>query len=218
MSRLPATERREQLLDSAADVFATSGYARATTAQLARAAGVTEPIIYRHFRSKRDLFIALIERTGEHTLAEWKRDLSGLDDPSERLVRLLGDNPMVSERGRAAYRVFLQAISESGDPEITRAVETHIHKLHRFVVSELSRAQRAGRVPERFSPEILAWVLIHTGMGYGVLSAMDVSGHGVDAGGVHVQQVLGTALLGRRPKAEREHKDEKRGSSKDEAS
>ncbi len=41
MGRLPAVKRREQLLDSAAELFATLGYARATTAELARAAEVT---------------------------------------------------------------------------------------------------------------------------------------------------------------------------------
>ena len=60
MTRLPAAQRREQLLDEASKLFAQLGYARATTSQLAKAAGVTEPIIYRHFASKRDLFIALI--------------------------------------------------------------------------------------------------------------------------------------------------------------
>ena len=55
MSRLPAAKRREQLLDCAAVLFSEHGYARATTSELARTAGVTEPIIYRHFKSKRDL-------------------------------------------------------------------------------------------------------------------------------------------------------------------
>ena len=74
MKRLPADQRREQLLDRAAELFARHGYARATTAELAKAAGVTEPIIYRHFKSKRDLFISLIERTGRETLDVWERD------------------------------------------------------------------------------------------------------------------------------------------------
>ena len=46
MSRLPASKRREQLLDKAAELFAKNGYARATTAQLAKAAGVTEPTLF----------------------------------------------------------------------------------------------------------------------------------------------------------------------------
>ena len=79
MSRLPAAERRKQLLDNAAELFAKHGYARATTAQLAKAAGVTEPIIYRHFASKRDLFVALIERTGKETLETWEKHLEDAD-------------------------------------------------------------------------------------------------------------------------------------------
>ena len=46
MSRLPAAQRREQLLDVAAELFSSRGYAGATTAQIAKEAGITEPIIY----------------------------------------------------------------------------------------------------------------------------------------------------------------------------
>ncbi|MBL4590601.1 MAG: helix-turn-helix transcriptional regulator [Phycisphaerales bacterium] len=100
MARLPATKRREQLLDVAMELFAKRGYAGATTAQLAKEAGITEPIIYRHFKSKRDLFVALIERTGRRTLEQWEQELEGTTDPGERLSRILNDNPMVSESGR----------------------------------------------------------------------------------------------------------------------
>lgn len=197
MGRLPASERREQLLDRAAELFSTHGYARATTAQLAKAAGVTEPIIYRHFKSKRDLFVALIERTGERTLAQWERELARANDPADRLRLIIGDNPMVSPEGRASYRVFLQAISEVDDEQIRGAVGDHIGKVRRFIEAELSRAQEAGRVPKRFSAEVLAWVLVNTGMGYGALSAMGVPDPGRDASGVHVRDVLAMALVGR---------------------
>ncbi|MEM0982318.1 MAG: TetR/AcrR family transcriptional regulator [Planctomycetota bacterium] len=201
MSRLPAAKRRAQLLDTAAELFAAHGYARATTSQLAKAAGVTEPIIYRHFKSKRDLFVALIERTGKETLQQWEQDLARSSDPAARLKLLLGDNPMVTESGRSAYRVILQAISETDDPVIRKALEQHIRSLHEFIATELADAMESGRVPDRFSPEVVAWLLIHVGMGYGVLSAMEIEDQGMDAGGVHVQQVLGVALLGRRPKS-----------------
>ena len=69
-----------RMLDCAADLFSKYGYARATTAQLAKAAGVTEPIIYRHFDSKRDLFVALIERTGRETITQWEQHLAGAED------------------------------------------------------------------------------------------------------------------------------------------
>src|SRR5690606_11494840 len=133
-----------------------NGYARATTAQLAKAAGVTEPIIYRHFASKRDLFVALIERTGQQTISQWEQHLADAQDPAERLPRLIGDNPMVSQRGRFGYRVILQAITEVDDPAIQEALRNHILSLHAFLTRELDRAQREHKVTTRFSAELIA--------------------------------------------------------------
>jgi AcrR family transcriptional regulator len=195
MSRLPAAKRREQLLDCAASLFAQHGYARATTSQLARAAGVTEPIIYRHFDSKRDLFVALIERTGEDTLREWEADLADATDPAERLRRLVDDNPMVKPGGRSAYRVILQAITEVDDPEIHAALRQHTKKLHEFVTKEVERAQKAHKVMRRVSPELIAWILIDLGLGYGTLSAWGVENHSRDASG-HIAQVIARMLVG----------------------
>ncbi len=196
MTRLPAAQRREQLLDTAAELFASFGYARATTAQLAKAAGVTEPIIYRHFDSKRDLFIALIERTGRETIDSWREHLAGAKEPAERLRRLLGDNPMVTSKGRSAYRVILQAISEVDDEAIHEALSRHFTKLQRFLHAEVERAQGDHKVTTRFSAEIISWLLMHIGLGYGVLSAMGIEGQGRDAEGTHVQEVLERLLVG----------------------
>ncbi|MDX2147775.1 MAG: TetR/AcrR family transcriptional regulator [Planctomycetota bacterium] len=198
MTRLPAAQRREQLLDRATELFARHGYARATTAELAKAAGVTEPIIYRHFQSKRELFIALIKRTGQQTIRLWEEHLARYTDPAERLRRLMGDNPMVSsEHGKDAYRVMLQAITETDDPEIRAAIHEHIRKLHAFMAAELERAQQARKVARRFSPEILAWLLIDVGLGFGVLSAYDVPRHGLDVSGQNVREVVTRLLVGR---------------------
>ncbi|MEM1330720.1 MAG: TetR/AcrR family transcriptional regulator [Planctomycetota bacterium] len=205
MKRLRAAERKEQLLDTAASVFASMGYARATTAELARAAGVTEPVIYRHFASKRDLFVALIERTGRDTLAHWEQELTDAEDPADRLLRIIGDNPMVSKGGRDAYRVFLQAISEIDDELVRSAVDVHIKALHAFLARELERAQAEGRVRGSYSAELIAWTILNMGLGYGVLAAMRIPGQGRDASGVHVKDVLRRLLL---PAGEAEHGDE----------
>ena len=197
MSRLPAAQRRDQLLDVAAQLFSEKGYAGATTAQIAKEAGITEPIIYRHFKSKRDLFVALIERTGRQTLEQWETELKDTEDPGARLMKIIGDNPMVSEKGRAGYRVLLQSISEVDDALIHKAVSDHMMRLHAFITREIERAQEAHKVTTRFSAGVIAWVLVNVGMGYGVLTAMSVPGHGFDASGVHVKDVLARILVGR---------------------
>ena len=184
-------------MDCAADLFARSGYARATTAELAKAAGVTEPIIYRHFNSKRDLFIALIERTAKQTLDHWSQRLADASDPAERLRRLIGDNPMVSSEGAGPYRVLLQAITEVQDEEIKAAIAQHFKNLHAFLSRELKRAQDERKVMRVFSADLIAWTLIHVGLGYGVLVALGVPGQGEDAEGHHVQSMLERLIVGR---------------------
>jgi AcrR family transcriptional regulator len=62
--RLSAPARREQILDVALDVFANSGFHGASMNYIAEAAGVTKPVLYQHFDSKRDLYQALIEEVG----------------------------------------------------------------------------------------------------------------------------------------------------------
>lgn len=197
MKRLPAAKRREQLLDVASEVFSREGYARATTAQLAKAAGVTEPIIYRHFASKRDLFVALIDRSAAQTIAHWERALAGVKDPVERLSRLTGTNPLTSEQGRDAYRVFLQAITEVHDEHVRRAVGDHMRTLHTFFTKEVRAAQEHRKVTRVFSAELIAWSLIHVGLGYGVTDILQVEGHGEDAQGQTVRGLLHRVLLRR---------------------
>jgi len=67
--RLPANARREQILDVALVVFATNGFHGASMNDVADAVGVTKPVLYQHFDSKRDLYQALIDEVGNRLLA-----------------------------------------------------------------------------------------------------------------------------------------------------
>jgi AcrR family transcriptional regulator len=67
-TRLPATARREQILDVALVVLGRAGYHGASMNDIADAAGVTKPVLYQHFDSKRDLFHALLDEVGNRLL------------------------------------------------------------------------------------------------------------------------------------------------------
>jgi AcrR family transcriptional regulator len=66
--RLTATARREQLLDVALAVFARHGYHDTSMNDIADAAGVTKPVLYQHFDSKRELYQALLDQVGTRLL------------------------------------------------------------------------------------------------------------------------------------------------------
>ncbi|CAA9211593.1 MAG: Transcriptional regulator, AcrR family [uncultured Acidimicrobiales bacterium] len=66
--RLPAAARRRQLLDTAVAMFAASGFHDTSMNDVAEAAGVTKPVLYQHFASKRDLFLELLQDVGDQLL------------------------------------------------------------------------------------------------------------------------------------------------------
>ena len=66
--RLPAEQRRQQLLDVAIEVFAERGFHATSMDDIAEAAGVTKPVLYQHFPSKRALYRELLDDIGRHLL------------------------------------------------------------------------------------------------------------------------------------------------------
>src|ERR1700688_808841 len=67
-TRMRGEERRESILRSARHVFARSNYAEASTGELARESEVTEPMLYKHFGSKKGLFLAVLHEFGTQFL------------------------------------------------------------------------------------------------------------------------------------------------------
>jgi TetR/AcrR family transcriptional regulator len=114
--RLPATDRRRQLLEAALDLFSRKGFEGTTTKEIAAAAGVTEAIIFRHFSNKQALYTAVLDfhhEAGEFDqwLAQWKEHMDRNDD--EGLIRSIIDGIICYYRTDARLqRVLLFAALE----------------------------------------------------------------------------------------------------------
>ena len=78
--RLPALERKEQVLDVALSVFAAKGFHDTSMNDIAEAAGVTKPVVYQHYESKRALFLAIIDHVGDRMIDVLTAATSGLTD------------------------------------------------------------------------------------------------------------------------------------------
>src|SRR3989440_3960830 len=83
--RMRKAERKRQLLAHAKQLFVTHGYQDTTTEKIARAAGVSEPVLYRHFESKKGLFLEVLQEIREATLTRWYSETTKLTDPLTKL-------------------------------------------------------------------------------------------------------------------------------------
>jgi len=163
--RLSAEERRAAVLECACQIFSKESYHGATTAQIARGAGVTEPILYRHFASKRDLYLACLTEAWIDTREMWETAIAEEPDPA-LWVGAMGQSYLAAKDKRGyIVNLWVQALTEaSDDPEIRRFIRRHMREVHDFVADVIRRAQKAGGVfPDR-DPEAEAWIFISIGL------------------------------------------------------
>jgi AcrR family transcriptional regulator len=101
-SRLPAARRREQLLEVALHVFAGRGFHQTSMNDVADAAGVTKPVLYQHFTSKRALYLELLELVSLRLMAAIDEATSTAAGPREQ----------VEEGLRAYFRFVVDSADE----------------------------------------------------------------------------------------------------------
>jgi len=160
-SRLPAAERRQALLDAALRVFSSGSYAGATTAEIAREAGVSEPILYRHFASKRELYLAVLESAWEEIRAGWDRIVTETD-PADGWVSKMGKVALSAPGCRAVLAdLWIQSLSEAyDDAEIRRYLRRQMREVHDFFAGLLQRMQACGAMPADRNVDAEAWILV----------------------------------------------------------
>jgi AcrR family transcriptional regulator len=83
--RLPAGQRRALIEQAAVEVFASQGFGGTSLDEVARRAGVTKPLLYRHFTSKAELYVRLLEREMEDLLGRMATAVEAADDPEAQL-------------------------------------------------------------------------------------------------------------------------------------
>ncbi len=164
--RLSAEVRRQAVLDTACRVFSRSSYRGATTAEIAREAGISEPILYRHFGSKRDLYLACIDEAWGSFRAVAAKAIA--DDP-EQCLGAIADAYMAKGKKIRVIDLWIQALNESEDKVIASAVRKQIREVHDFFADIIRDGQQRGVIHADRDPEGEAWIFVAGGL----LATMD---------------------------------------------
>lgn len=121
-ARMPREQRREQVLDAAREVFVVSGFHSAGMDEIAERAGVSKPVLYQHFPSKLDLYLALLD-SGINDLLTSTADAmrSTTDNKARVLATMQAYFAFVEEQGGVYRLVFESDIIN--EPEVRRRVD-----------------------------------------------------------------------------------------------
>jgi AcrR family transcriptional regulator len=174
--RLPAAERREQLLAVALSVFSAKGFHHASMNDVADAAGVTKPVLYQHFSSKRELYMALLDEAGErltHLIVEATSEPTGPHDQvslgvqayfrwvaedRDSFLLLFGDGGRRDEEFTEAIRQLEARMATAIAPLIRAEIDPDHQTIlaHGIVGLAESTARRLVQQGDPFQPDVVA--------------------------------------------------------------
>jgi AcrR family transcriptional regulator len=172
--RLPAEERKKQILKCATRVFAKKGYHGATTKAISEEAGIAEALIYRYFGSKKGLFTEAVERTGERLVAGLESAFSeNPSSPAVALQRTYEFYLRLLEKQKDLAKMIFLVSAELDDPVIRDVYLPHQERALRVIGEAIKGWQKRGLVRSAVPPRAAAWFFLG---GYQVLALMKHSG------------------------------------------
>jgi AcrR family transcriptional regulator len=158
--RKSAEERREEILTVAMERFAEGGYHGTSTEVIAREAGISQPYLFRLFRTKKELFLACDDRACEKILEAFRRAAASAE-PGQKLDAM--GEAYVHELlpDRHALLMLMQGYVAVSDPEIRE----HVRRKYGEVISAVSEVSGA--------PADEVWRFFATGMHLNIVTALD---------------------------------------------
>ena len=164
-TRLPAAERRQALIETAIRVFSDGSYRGTTTAEIARAAGVSEPILYRHFASKRELYLAALDHVWGTMRAAWEAALADSANVREAFEAIGRSHVSVHDCKFQMAELWVQAVGEAAeDPELKKHLRRHMREVHDFIADLLRRGQDEGVLNADRDADAEAWSFLAGGV------------------------------------------------------
>jgi AcrR family transcriptional regulator len=161
--RHTAAERREEILEAAMTEFATGGLHGASTDAIARAAGISQPYLFRLFGTKKELFLAVLDRGFARTLEAFQLGVGRASGAGENVFKTMGEAYVELLAGdRRILLCQLQGYVACTDPDIRTLVQKHYGELYSY-------ARRASGGTDAELESFFA-----TGMLINVVAAMDL--------------------------------------------
>ncbi|GLX67312.1 TetR/AcrR family transcriptional regulator [Paenibacillus glycanilyticus] len=130
------TNRKEQILDAAASLFAINGYYKTTTAMVAAEVGVTQPYVFHFFKSKEVLYLAVLERAQKRLLHAF----SQVDASPEMLHHQMGEafNELMANH-RDETLLCMQSYT-TPEPNVREVVKQRFAEVHQLIAERFEKA------------------------------------------------------------------------------
>ncbi|MCE5267070.1 MAG: TetR/AcrR family transcriptional regulator [Planctomycetaceae bacterium] len=167
--KLDTQIRREQIAEAAMSLVASQGLRRLSLAAVARRVGLVPSGIYRHFKNKDELLLAVLDRVEERLMANVEAARDEADDPIEQLRGVLMRHIRFIREGRAVPRIIFADDVHAGSPERRRRVAQIFNRYAAAVGKIIAAAQSQGQIRPDCNRQTLVMMLFGIVVPAGIL-------------------------------------------------
>lgn len=136
--RVPSGVRQRQILSVAQELFANNGYHSTGIVDIARAAGVTRPVVYKHFESKEAIYLAALRSARQELLRDLTAALAGDAGPAARVREATDAYFRYVERNRPAWEILFGGGAAVAGPAAAEAARLRAETV-RFITGHIRR-------------------------------------------------------------------------------
>ena len=157
-NRLPAEERKKQILKCAVKVFAKSNYRSAKMADIADEAGISEAMVYKHFPSKKVIFLKILQHMSGRIIKFWEEEAEKQQDPLTALRNMGLAYYKRMKRHPDELKVQFQAISEVDDKDIAKQLRREHMSYIGYIDSVLKKGVQQGTIKKDLDTGLIAFI------------------------------------------------------------
>lgn len=156
-----AQDSRDEILRAATALFATRGFHETSMSEVARVAGVSKALIFWHFKSKEELFVAVLGKLFEPYVIDFAEEAGALDEKAQ-LLKLVESYLLFVRENASSIRFFVAQIihDETSKDALSNQILALFEGYRSLVTDLIARAQVNGMCACSFSPNAVAEFLL----------------------------------------------------------
>ncbi len=159
-NRLPAEERRQQIIEKAAEVFCIHGVDGTRTRDIALACGINEALIYRHFDGKDDLYRTAMLYAYDRSVDKWTENAEKQPNGLLAIIAVLRTRlEMLSQNPMLNALMWHGVASTTHDPIIKDMIRERFDRYHAYLRELIEKGIGDGSIREDVDSEKTAWLV-----------------------------------------------------------
>lgn len=158
-----AQDSRDEILSAATRLFANRGFHETSMSEVARSARVSKALIFWHFKTKEELFFAVLNRLLEPYVLDFSEESGALDEKSQ-ILRLIESYLLFVRDNASSIRFFVAQLlhNQSSSESLTGQVLRLYDGYRALLVDLIARAQEKELCKREFAPQAAASFLLST--------------------------------------------------------